>query len=88
MGISVLVGCPLNSSPPGQSGRHFTDGIYRYIIVNEMFCIVIKIALKFVPKGPINNNPALVYLIAWRRKGDKPLSELMLTWFTDACMRH
>ena len=24
------------------------------------FCILIKIALKFVPKGAIDNNPALV----------------------------
>ena len=29
-------------------------------IVNEKFCILIKILLKFVPKGPIDNNPALV----------------------------
>ena len=24
------------------------------------FCILIKISLKFVPKGPTDNNPALV----------------------------
>ena len=28
------------------------------------------------------------FLMAWRRIGDKPLSEPMLTWLTDACMRH
>ena len=28
-------------------------------------------------------NPALVQIMAWRRIGDKPLSEAMLTWFTD-----
>ena len=49
-----------NSSPPGQNGRHFTDEIFRCILVNEIFCILIKISLKFVPNGPINNNPALV----------------------------
>ena len=27
----------------------------------------IKISLKFVPKGPINNIPALVQIMAWRR---------------------
>ena len=28
----------LNSSPPtGQSGRHFADDIFRYIIMNEKF---------------------------------------------------
>ena len=36
------------------------DNIFRCIFVNEMFCILIKISLKFVAKGPINNNPALV----------------------------
>ena len=38
----------------------------------------IKISLKFVPMGPINNIPALVQIMAWRRLGDKPLSEPML----------
>ena len=43
-------------------------------------------SLKFVPKGPIDNNPALVQLM--RRIGDKPLAEPMLTRFTDAYKRH
>ena len=50
----------LNSSPPDQNGRHFADDIFRFIFVNEKFCILIKISLKYVPKGPIDNNPALV----------------------------
>ena len=33
-----------------------------------------KISLKFVPKGPIENNSALVPIMAWRQIGDKPLS--------------
>ena len=40
--------------------------------------ISIKISLKFVPKGPINNNPVLVQIMAWRRPGHKPLSEPMM----------
>ena len=32
----------------------------------------------FVPKGPINNSPALVQIMAWRQSGDKPLSEPMM----------
>ena len=43
----------INSSPPGQNGCHFADNIFRCIFVNEKFCILIKISLKFVPKGPI-----------------------------------
>ena len=47
-----------------------------------------KISLNFVLKDPFDNNPALVQITAWRRIGDKPLSELMLTQSTDAHMRH
>ena len=36
------------------------------------------ISLKFVPKVRINNIPALVQIMAWRRPGDKPLSEPMM----------
>ena len=39
---------------------------------------MIKNSLKFVPKGSINDIPALVQIMAWRRLGDKPLSEPML----------
>ena len=45
---------------------------------NESVWIPIKISSKFVPKGPINNIPALVQIMAWRRPGDKPLSESMM----------
>ena len=78
----------LNSSLPGQSGRHFVDDIFGCIFVNEKCYILIKTLLKFVPYGPIDNKPTLVKIMAWRRIGDKPLSELMLSRFTDAYMRH
>ena len=45
-----------NSSPPGLNGRHFADDIFRRIFVNEKYCLLIKILLKFVPKSPIDNN--------------------------------
>ena len=56
--------------------------------MNEKFSISIQISLKFVPKGPIENKSVLVKVMAWRRTGDKPLSEPMLPWFTDAYMGH
>ena len=59
--------------------------------MNENFRVLIKISLKFVkfgPKGPIDNNSALVEIMAWRRIGDKPLSASMLTRFTEAYMQH
>ena len=75
-----------NSSLPQQNGRHFADDILRCIFVNEKFCIFIKISLKFVPR-PIDNDPALVWIMSLWREGDKPLSEPMLTRFTKAYAR-
>ena len=48
---------------------------------------LIKISLKFVPKGPIDNISALVQIMAWRRSGDKPLSEpMMVSLLTHICV--
>ena len=49
-----------NSSPPGQNSRHFEDDIFKHIFLNEMFCILIQISLKFVPKGPNDKKSVLV----------------------------
>ena len=46
--------------------------------------ISIQISLMFVLKGPTDNNPALVQIMACRLFDTKPLSEPMLTQFTDA----
>ena len=45
---------------------------------NENVWISIKISLKFVPNGPINNILGFVQIMAWRRPGVKPLSEPMM----------
>ena len=37
-----------------------------------------ELSMKFVPRVPIYNIPALVQIMAWRRLGDKPLSEPMM----------
>ena len=58
--------------------EHFEDDICKRIFLNENVWVSIKISLKFVPKGPINNIPALFRIMAWRRAGDKPLSEPMM----------
>ena len=71
-----------NTLRPGQNGRHFADDIFKCIFFNENVWIPIKISLKFVSKRPINNNPALVQIMAWRRPGDKPLSEPMMVSLT------
>ena len=43
---------------------------------------------EYFPRSAIDNKPALGQVMAWRRTGDKPLPELMLTQFTDEYMRH
>ena len=58
-----------------QNGCPFPDGILKCIFLDENEWIPIKISLKFDPKGPFNNIPALVPTMAWRRPGDKPLFE-------------
>ena len=67
-----------NTLRPRQNGRHLADDIFKCIFLNENIRISIKISLKIVPKGPINNIPAMVQIMAWRRPGDKPLSEPMV----------
>ena len=57
-----------------------SDDIFKCIFLNEKVQILIQISLKFVPKGPIDN-------MAWRRIGDKPLSEPMLTRLNNPYMR-
>ena len=67
-----------NTLGPTQNGGHFADGIFRCIFVNENVWIPIKISLKFVLNGSINNIPALVQIMACSRAGDKPLSKPMM----------
>ena len=64
-----------NTLRPRQNGRHFADVIFKCIFLNKNVWISLKISLRFVSKVPIDNIPALVQIMAWRRSGDKPLSE-------------
>ena len=50
---------------PRQNGCYFPDNIFKYIL-NENVWIAIKISLKLVPKGPINNILAQGQITAWR----------------------
>ena len=76
-----------NTLRPRQNGRRFADDTFKGIFLNENVRISIKISLRFVPKGPINNIPSLVQIMAWRRSGDKPLSEpVMVSLLTHICV--
>ena len=61
-----------------KNGRHFANDIFKCIFLNGNVWIPIKISLLFVPRGPINNIPALVQIIIWNNDG----------YITDAYMRH
>ena len=67
-----------NKLRPRQNGCNFSDDISNCIFWNENGWISITISLKFVPKGPIDNIPPLIRIMAWCWPGDKPLSEPMM----------
>ena len=68
----------VNSLRPRLNRRPFADDIFKSIFLNENEWISPRISLKFVPKVQINNIPAWVQIMAWRRSGGKPLSEPMM----------
>ena len=80
----------VNTLRPKQNGCHFSDDIFKCIFFKEYVWILIKISLKFVPKGPIDNKPSLFQIMAWCQSGAKPSSEPVMTeisfltciWFT------
>ena len=77
----------INTVRPRPNRRHFADDIFKCIFENENEWISHRISLKFVPKVRINNIPALVQIMAWRRPGDKPLSKpMMLSLLTHICV--
>ena len=69
---------PLTPLRLRQNGCRFADDTFKCIFLTENVIIAIKISLKYVPKGLINNIPALVQIMAWRWPCNKPLSEPML----------
>ena len=78
----------LTHLPLDKMAAVLADDVFNCIFLNENDRIQIKISLKYVPRSPIDNKQALVQLMAWRRIGDKPLSEPMLIRFNDAYVRH
>ena len=79
--------CHINTLRPRQNARKFPVDIFKCIFLNENVYILIKVSLRFVPKGPMNDIPALVQIMAWHWTGDKPLSEpMMLNLLTHICI--
>ena len=79
----------INTLKPRQNDNQIPDDNFKCIFLNgNILKILIKISLKFVPNGPINNIPALAQIMAWHQPGENLLSEPMMTYFADAYMRH
>ena len=64
------------------------DDIFNCIFLNGNDRIPIHISLKYAPRSPIDNKPASVQEMAWRRTGDKPLPGPMVTQFIDKYIHH
>ena len=70
-----------------QNCRHFHGDILKLIFFNENVWMSNRISLKYVAKGPINDNLVLFQIMAWRRPGEKPLSEtMMVSLLTHKCV--
>ena len=77
----------INSSCMDKKASILADDIFKCIFLNEnVNRILIRISLKFAPRSPIANKQALVRVKAWRRAGDKPLSEPMQICGTSVCV--
>ena len=78
----------LTHLPLDKTAAILADDIFKCNFLNQNDKIPVQISLKFVSRIPIDNKPALVQVMAWRRIGDKLLPEPMMTQFTDSYMRH
>ena len=64
------------------------DDIFKCIFVKEIWCTLIQMALAFDVIGTIENNSAMVRVMAWRGTSDKPLPEPKITQLSDVIWRH
>ena len=88
MWYNILPWCPyqINTLRPRQNGRYFADDTFKRIFLKENIRISTKLSLNFLPKSPVDNIPSLFQIMAWRRPGDKPLSEaMMVSLLTHMC---
>ena len=60
------------------------NSTFKCISFNDKISISIRMTLKLIPEGLINNSSAMVQVMAWCHAGDNPLPEPMLTKIYDA----
>ena len=62
---------PLTHLPLDKMATIQANDIFQCIFLNKNYRILIQISLKFVPRSPIANKPAIVQAMAWCQTGDK-----------------
>ena len=60
----------INTLRPRKTGRHFSDDIFKWILIT--------ISLEYVPRGPTDHIPALIQILTWRRPEDKSFSDPLI----------
>ena len=78
----------LNILRPKLNGRHCTNDTFKCFFLNENIWFWIEMSLNLIHKGSFNSIPALVWIMGCGRPGHRPLSEPIMSCFTDAYMRH
>ena len=76
--VICKVSLTINTLRPKRNRRHYAGDIFKCIFFNQNVKNTIKISLKFVLKGPINNISVLFQIMVSRRPDDKPSSEPMV----------
>ena len=70
-----------------RNGRYNADDIFKCIFLKENVWILTVISMKFVVRVQLTILQHLVQIMAWRRPGDKPLSEpMMVSLLTHICL--
>ena len=99
--LKMIADVIFNTLRRRQNGHHFPDDIFKWIFLNENVWISINTSLMFAPRCPIKNIQTFqhsnIQVMAWRRPGNKPLSEPMMVrlpthtcvtrsqWFNNLC---
>ena len=86
-GTEAVLFTSFNSLRPRRNGRYNSDNIFKCIFLKENVWILTIISMKFVVRVQLTIFQHLVQIMAWRRPGDKPLSEpMMVSLLTHICL--
>ena len=84
---SIIILCPKHGmgprcdsliNKPQITWTNYVESIWCVNLLPEIFVLIPWGSMTYLYMGPINDIPALVQILAWRRPGDKPLSEPMM----------